>query len=78
VVTRFKVLDDAICEHIGGGSKQHPIYAQRLLNLAVLEVGGNTTESDERVWRLIDRRLQALKRVGRLRYVRPNWEFGPG
>lgn len=71
--TGYKELDDAICDHIGSGSTQHPIYAQRLLSMAVREVGGNTTESDDRVWRLIDRRLQALKKAGRLRYDRPRW-----
>ena len=77
--TGYKELDDAICAHIGSGSTQHPIYDQRLLNMAVREIDGNTTESDERVWRLIDRRLQALCKSGRIRYVRetglkPRWE----
>jgi hypothetical protein len=40
--------------------------------MACSEVG-NTTESDPRVWRLIDRRLQALKKAGRLIYRRPQW-----
>lgn len=75
--TGYKELDDAICYHVGSGSTQHPIYAQSLLNIAVREIGGNTTESDERVWRLIDRRLQALKKAGRLRYDRPRWVLVP-
>jgi hypothetical protein len=69
---RFKDLDDAICKHIESGSLQHPIYSQRLLAMACSQVG-NTTESDPRVWRLIDRRLQALKKAGRLIYRRPQW-----
>lgn len=75
---RFKDLDDAICKHIESGSRQHPIYSQRLLAMACSEIG-NTTESDERVWRLIDRRLQALKKAGRLIYRRPQWALvSPG
>jgi hypothetical protein len=69
---RFKDLADAICKHIESGTSQHPIYSQRLLSMACSAVG-NTTESDPRVWRLIDRRLQALKKAGRLIYRRPQW-----
>ena len=77
--TGYKELDDAICAHIRAGLTRPPIYDQRLLNMAVREIGGNTTESDERVWRLIDRRLQALCKSGRIRHVRetglkPRWE----
>ena len=53
-------------------------YSQRLLAMACSEIG-NTTESDERVWRLIDRRLQALKKAGRLICRRPQWALvSPG
>lgn len=71
--TIYKELDDAICTHIGSGSTRHPIYVEKLLLVAASELGANVTESDERTWRLIDRRLQALKKAGRLRYERPNW-----
>jgi hypothetical protein len=69
---RFKDLDDAICKHIESGTRQHPIYSQRLAEMACSEIG-TTDDSDERVWRLIDRRLQALKKAGRLVYRRPLW-----
>lgn len=66
----YKELDDAICEHIAALPWRHPIYSQKLLLMAASEIGRDVTESDEKVWRLIDRRLQALRKAGVLKHER--------
>jgi len=67
--TGYKELDDAICAHIAISGK-HPIYSGLLLNMAATELGRSTDHGDEKEWRLIDRRLQALKKAGRVEYAR--------
>ena len=71
--TRYTDLDNAICAHVGSGSATHPIYARTLLAAATASLGGDAVETDKQVWRLIDRRLQALRKAGRLRLERRRW-----
>lgn len=72
--TCYKELDDAILAHIGGDSRWlHPTYSISLLSQAAREIGLGVTEHDERTWRLISRRLQILKKSGRIRYERKKW-----
>jgi len=40
---------------------------------AAKEFGRDIVCGDDKEWRLIDRRLQALKKAGRIRYDRPRW-----
>ena len=78
--TGFRELDDAICDHLEREPWRHPIYVDSLLRVAARELGrGDSPHGDDKEWRLIDRRLQALRKAGRIRYVRetglkPRWE----
>lgn len=66
--TRYKELDDAIKEHIGQRPGHHPIYSTPLLDMAALELGREAYLGDGKEWRLIDRRLQALKKASQVIY----------
>lgn len=68
--TCYKELDDAIESHIAARRACHPIYSAPLLEMAARELGREAAYGDDREWRLIDRRLQALKKAGRVRYAR--------
>ena len=75
----YRDLDDAIIAHLECEPWRHPIYVESLLRISAQELGRDATHGDEKEWRLIDRRLQALKKAGRLRYVRevglkPQWQ----
>ena len=68
----YKFLDDAIVEHLSKSSI-HPIYDSALIAKANEELGLPEYTSPaikDRAWRLIDRRLQALRKAGRIAYVR--------
>ena len=71
--TGYKELDDEICCHIDMRPDVHPIYSSLLAMAAAKELGRDIVCGDEKEWRLIDRRLQALKKAGRVRYERPRW-----
>lgn len=66
--SKFKALDDAICDHIARGSG-HPIYSSALAAIAKPLLATNRTPFPEE-WRLIDRRMQAMRKAGRLAYER--------
>lgn len=59
-MTDYTELDNAICRHIQSATT-HPIYNADLNRQAAQITGGET-------WRLIDRRLQAMRKAGRLSY----------
>lgn len=71
--TGYKELDDEICAHIAARPDVHPIYSSLLAMAAAKEFGRDIVCGDDKEWRLIDRRLQALKKAGRIRYDRPRW-----
>ena len=71
--TGYKELDEAICLHIVTKPKMPPIYCEKLTAMASSELGRVCVHGDDKEWRLIDRRLQALKKAGRIRYERPIW-----
>ncbi len=68
--TQYRALDDAICQHLSSGSAKHPIYAEVLLRLACEVLDIPADDGTDRAWRLIDRRLQALRKAGAISYVR--------
>jgi hypothetical protein len=77
--TGYKDLDDAIIAHLEREPWRHPIYVESLARVAAAELGRELTHGDDKEWRLIDRRLQALRKAGRIRHVRetglkPRWE----
>lgn len=74
--TGYKELDNAIKGHLTARPGKHPIYSRDLLEIAADELGTKYTGGDKE-WRLIDRRLQALKKAGEIRYARPaaRWEL---
>ena len=71
--SEYKELDDAICGHLSMRPDVHPIYSNMLAMAAAKELGRDRVCGDDKEWRLIDRRLQALKKAGRIRYERPRW-----
>lgn len=78
--TGYKDLDDAIIAHLEREPWRHPIYVESLARVAARELGrGELPWGDDKEWRLIDLRLQALRKAGRIKHVRetglkPRWE----
>ena len=70
MTAKYKKLDDAIKAHIGKRPGHHPIYSTPLLDMAARELGREAYLGDGKEWRLIDRRLQALKKAGQVIYKR--------
>ena len=58
----FSTLDDAICEVITSNSV-HPTNSSRLQTIVI-----NDFKPKGDWWRLVDRRLQAMRKTGRLVY----------
>lgn len=61
----YSELDAAILAHVASGSKAHPMYARKINGIARGLL--NPTQS---VARLIDRRMQAMRKAGRLAFSR--------
>ena len=75
----YRDLDDAIIAHLEREPWRHPMYVASIWRISEHEVGRDATHGDEKAWRLIDHRLQALKKARRLRYVcevglKPQWQ----
>ena len=76
----YAALDEAICQQIERvGTARHPTLDEGLLRHAAALLGMPFDFADTRLWRLVDRRLQAMRRGGRIRHVRevglkPRWE----
>ena len=69
-MSAYKDLDDAIIAHLVQQPWRHPIYSQYLLQAAGQALGRTIASGDEKEWGLIDRRLQALRKAGRIEFVR--------
>ena len=65
---KYQELDNAICDYIARGAG-HPIYSSVLAGIARSLLALNKTPFPEE-WRIIDRRLQAMRKAGRLEYAR--------
>lgn len=65
----FKDLDAAIVDHISSSSL-HPIYSAALLRAAAALLGEPESPQTDKQWRLIDRRLQSMRKAGKLKYDR--------
>lgn len=50
-------------------SARHPIYDGQCL--AIARMAGPGAKDD---WRVVDRRIQALRKAGKIRYVNRKWE----
>lgn len=68
-------LDDAIINHLTDHPGHHPIYAPALILEASLALGRSEVIRDDAAWRLIDRRLQALKKSGKIGYVKSTHQW---
>jgi hypothetical protein len=66
----YTAFDDAICEYLEGDHACHPTLSDALLRRAAAVLGVRYDYADKLLWRLIDRRLQAMRRAGRIRHVR--------
>lgn len=65
---KYAEMDRAIREHIARG-EGHPIYNNALWDIAKPLLSTNRTPFPEE-WRLIDRRMQAMRKAGLLEYDR--------
>jgi DNA-binding transcriptional regulator PaaX len=65
---KYKELDDAICEHIAQG-RGHATNSSALEEIAKPLLASNKTPFPV-AWRLIDRRMQTMRKDGRLVYER--------
>lgn len=72
--TKYDDLDNAICEYIRSGHHEHPTLSFALLNLAHSLLTNRIPHPE--AWRLITRRMQAMRRAGRLRYERNSGRRG--
>ena len=68
--TGYKDLDDAIRRRIAEKRIIHPTAAKALRDIAADELGTGDYKGGAKEWRLIDRRLQALKKAGVIQYAR--------
>ena len=66
----YKDLDDAIVAHIVHDPWRHPLYSEYLRQVAAEALGRAIAHSDDKQWRLIDRRVQSLRKAGRIEFVR--------
>ena len=65
---KYQELDDAICDHIAQRIA-HPMASSTLETIASPLLARNKTPFPE-AWRLIDRRMQAMRKAGRIVYER--------
>lgn len=56
----YTKIDNAICEHLEA-RRGHPTNSYSLCHMAAQITGGKP-------WRLVDRRMQAMRKAGRLDY----------
>lgn len=68
VENKYKALDDAICAHIAQ-ERGHPIHSSALKTIALTLLDSNKTPPPV-AWRLIDSRMQAMRKAGKLVYER--------
>lgn len=69
MINKFQKLDDAICAHISQ-KLGHPTSSNALESVA------REFTDDLIAWRLIDRRMQAMRKAGRLKYERASGFHG--
>ena len=70
-MNKFQILDDAICAHISAGGC-HPTNSSALETVArqLIDLGIGGKSPFPVWWRLVDRRMQAMRKAGRLQYER--------
>ncbi len=71
---KYQALDDAICAFIRAG-RRHLTGSTALAEVARPLLAASKTPFPE-PWRLIERRMQAMRRAGRLRYEREKGRQG--
>jgi chorismate mutase len=68
-MSKFAQLDDSVCDYIRRNPGRSPHNAKQLQDMAA-GVLGLPHSVNEQSWRLIDRRLQAMRKAGRIKYAR--------
>ena len=68
MTNKYQELDAAICDYVARRAG-HPIYSSVLEGIARRLAAANRVPLQE-PWRLIDRRMQSLRKAGRLAYER--------
>jgi len=76
-MNKYQLLDDAICDFFSAGMRGSPCINDKLLLLAAdaLSTPAALAHIDQRCWRLIDRRMQAMRKAGRTKYLRARKGF---
>lgn len=70
----YSALDEAIVAHLKSIlANVHPTAADHLLRVAAEALGHKYKRSDDGPFRLIDRRLQALRKAGKIALVEKKW-----
>lgn len=74
-VSKYQRLDDAICEHIRAGGC-HPTQSMALVAIVREMADAGQIMIGRRspvYWRVIDRRMQAMRKAGVLTYEKSAW-----
>lgn len=66
-MSRYAELDEAIVGYIARNRK-NPMHSSAVGKLSAEALGRDSEHGDEKEWRLIDRRLQAIRKAGRIKY----------
>ena len=70
-MNKYQLLDDAICDFFSAGMRGSPCINDKLLLLAADALSTpDLAHIDQRCWRLIARRMQAMRKAGRTKYFR--------
>jgi glucokinase len=64
----YKNLDDAICQFLAT-KDGHPTNSSALLELAGTHNPSSSALTPDADWRLIDRRMVAMRKAGRIKFV---------
>lgn len=77
MTTDYSLFDNALLAHIHAGKAHfHQITSGHVMVLAD-KLAGKDKRGDPQGWRLIDRRLQALRKAGKLVYDRKSGWSSP-
>jgi hypothetical protein len=74
---KYSALDDAICRHIASGCAEHPTKSKEIEAIARPLLTNSRTPFPS-TFRLIENRMKAMRKAGRLVYERANGEKGAG
>lgn len=72
-MSKFAQIDGAILEAIAGGRDTFTALQTRALMDQAAQLSKPDRYGDRPAWRVLDRRLQALRKAGRIQFVKGRW-----